>query len=182
MLLSEAATWFILSCYRVEERLHLEVEENSTSKMQPVIMVNKSAAYVVYDLTYIRFTHLAFWLNMPTFEGLTQFGVVTISTKNTDEVEASYSLTVYCFSTFPIILLVIWSQEQFLIMKPNEIETRSFKINPTTDQAAKYLCTAILKDSDYNEVDRAGCQFSTTQLGSQGMPFQPPETSVNGFF
>lgn len=37
----------------------VEVEENSTSKVQtlripPVITVNKSAAYAVYELTYIR--------------------------------------------------------------------------------------------------------------------------------
>ncbi|CAJ1928095.1 unnamed protein product [Sphenostylis stenocarpa] len=54
-------------------------------------------------------------------------------------------------------------EEQFLIMKPNEIT-----------------------DSDYNEVDRAECQFATTATvldnGTQGMPFKPPETSLNGFF
>ncbi|KAJ1376145.1 protein HAPLESS 2 isoform X1 [Sesbania bispinosa] len=37
----------------------VEVEENSTSKMQtlripPVITVNKTAAYALYELTYIR--------------------------------------------------------------------------------------------------------------------------------
>jgi len=37
----------------------VEVEANSTTKMQtlripPVITVNKTAAYVVYELTYIR--------------------------------------------------------------------------------------------------------------------------------
>lgn len=80
-------------------------------------------------------------------------------------------------------------------MRPDEIATRSFKIYPTTDQAAKYVCSgkmvvslqnswfflkyeqdicecevpfhlcfnaAILKDSNFNEVDRAECQFSTT--------------------
>lgn len=75
-------------------------------------------------------------------------------------------------------------------MKPKEEVTRSFKLYPTTDHAAKYVCAgkgtfgfkmtddmpiemnlrkihvylsaAILKDSDYNEVDRAECQFSTT--------------------
>lgn len=89
-------------------------------------------------------------------------------------------------------------QEQFFIMKPNENIIRSFKLYPTTDQAAKYVCSgeikcyvcmplldaswidkhwcqrvlnfskkiclnaAILKDSDYSEVDRAECQFTTT--------------------
>lgn len=37
----------------------VEVEENSTQKMQtlripPVLTVNKSAAYALYELTYIR--------------------------------------------------------------------------------------------------------------------------------
>lgn len=34
-------------------------------------------------------------VSVPTFEALTQFGVATITTKNTGEVEASYSLTVF---------------------------------------------------------------------------------------
>lgn len=34
-------------------------------------------------------------INIPTFEALTQFGVATVATKNTGEVEASYSLTVF---------------------------------------------------------------------------------------
>lgn len=33
-----------------------------------------------------------------------------------------------------------WLQEQFFIMKPNELADRSFKLYPTTDQAAKYVC------------------------------------------
>ena len=32
-------------------------------------------------------------------------------------------------------------QEQFFIMKPDEFVTRSFKLYPNTDQAAKYECT-----------------------------------------
>ncbi|XP_028767528.1 protein HAPLESS 2 [Neltuma alba] len=122
-------------------------------------------------------------VSVPTFEALTQSGVATITTKNTGEVEASYSLTFNCSNDVTLM------EEQFLIMKPNEITTRSFKIFPTTNQAAKYFCAAILKDSDYTEVDRAECQFTTTATvldnGSQvpqGIPFQPPETSKNGFF
>ncbi|EEF51106.1 conserved hypothetical protein [Ricinus communis] len=107
-------------------------------------------------------------VTIPTFEALTQFGVGTITTMNTGKVEASYSLT-----------------EQFFIMKPNEIAIRSFKLYPTTDQAAKYICAAILKDSNFNEVDRAECQFSTIATildnGSQITPFQPPKNSKNGF-
>ncbi|TKY70911.1 HAPLESS 2 [Spatholobus suberectus] len=119
-------------------------------------------------------------VSVPTFEALTQFGVASVTTKNTGEVEASYSLTFNCSKDITLM------EEQFLIMKPNEITTRSFKIYPNTDQASKYFCAAILKDSDYNEVDRAECQFATTATvldnGTQGMPFQPPETGINGFF
>nr|GLL36018.1 protein HAPLESS 2 isoform X3 [Ipomoea trifida] len=104
----------------------------------------------------------------PTFEALTQLGTAKITTKNIGEVEASYSLT-----------------EQFYIMKPNELVTRAFKLNPSSDQAANYFCSAILKDSDFGEVDRAECQFTTTATvfdnGSQ-IPFQPPKTSIHGFF
>ncbi|KAL8503304.1 hypothetical protein ACS0TY_022152 [Phlomoides rotata] len=53
-------------------------------------------------------------------------------------------------------------EEQFYIMKPTEVVTRSFKLYPTTDQAARYACSAILRDSDFSEVDRAECQFTTT--------------------
>nr|GMD34473.1 protein HAPLESS 2 isoform X1 [Ipomoea batatas] len=70
-------------------------------------------------------------------------------------------------------------------MKPNELITRAFKLNPSSDQAANYFCSAILKDSDFGEVDRAECQFTTTATvfdnGSQ-IPFQPPKTSIHGFF
>ncbi|RZB91160.1 Protein HAPLESS 2 [Glycine soja] len=127
-------------------------------------------------------------VSVPTFEALTQFGVATITTKNTGEVEASYSLTFNCSKDITLM------EEQFLIMKPNEVTTQSCKIYPSTDQASKYFCAGkvealdlyviysedkehiniycvlflgfldevVLKDSDYNEVDRAECQFATT--------------------
>ncbi|PON37541.1 hypothetical protein PanWU01x14_319600 [Parasponia andersonii] len=67
--------------------------------------------------------------------------------------------------------------EQFFIMKPKEETTRSFKLYPSSDQTTKYVCAAILKDSDYNEVDRAECQFATTLTvldnGSQNGLFDP---------
>ncbi|TYG43507.1 hypothetical protein ES288_D11G022700v1 [Gossypium darwinii] len=119
-------------------------------------------------------------VTVPTFEALTQFGVATITAKNTGEVEASYSLTFDCSKG------VAHMEEQFFIMKPKEISARSFKVYPTTDQAARYVCSAILKDSEFSEVDRAECQFSTTatvfENGSQITPFQPPKTGVDGFF
>ena len=48
----------------------VEVEENSSSNMRtlrvpPVITVNKSAAYVLYELTYIRVCTLVFILPQP---------------------------------------------------------------------------------------------------------------------
>ncbi|GMJ03876.1 GENERATIVE CELL-SPECIFIC 1, HAPLESS 2 [Hibiscus trionum] len=119
-------------------------------------------------------------VTVPTFEALTQFGVATITVMNTGEVEASYSLTFDCSKGVALM------EEQFFIMKPEEISARSFKVYPTTDQAAKYVCSAILKDSEFSEADRAECQFSTTATvldnGSQIAPFQPPKTGDNGFF
>lgn len=32
-------------------------------------------------------------------------------------------------------------------MKPNEITSRSFKLYPTTDQAAKYVCSGEINSS-----------------------------------
>ncbi|XP_074279994.1 protein HAPLESS 2 [Silene latifolia] len=118
-------------------------------------------------------------ITVPTFEALAQFGIAKIETKNVGEVEASYSLTFQCSKG------VMMMEEQFFIMKPDEVITRSFKIDPTTDQAAKYACSAILKDSEFKEVDRAECQFTTTATvldnGTQGPSFQPPE-SAKSFF
>ncbi|XP_010278564.2 PREDICTED: protein HAPLESS 2 isoform X2 [Nelumbo nucifera] len=119
-------------------------------------------------------------VTIPTFEALTQFGIATITVKNIGKLEASYSLTFDCSKGITLM------EEQFFIMKPEEIAVRSFKLYPTTDQAAKYICAAILKDSDFNEVDRAECQFTTTATvldnGSQITPFQPPKTGIHGFF
>lgn len=119
-------------------------------------------------------------VTVPTFEALAQFGVAKITTKNIGKVEASYSLTFDCSRG------VTMMEEQFFIMKPDEVVIRSFKIDPTTDQAAKYSCSAILKDSEFNEVDRAECQFTTTATvldnGTQGVPFQPPKSNMKGVF
>ncbi|KAF6154449.1 hypothetical protein GIB67_028341 [Kingdonia uniflora] len=95
-------------------------------------------------------------ITIPAFEALTQFGTATITTKNVGKLEASYSLTFDCSKSVTLM------EEQFFIMKPEEVAFRSFKLYPTTDQAARYLCAAILKDSDFTEADRAECQFSTT--------------------
>ncbi|KAG8382287.1 hypothetical protein BUALT_Bualt05G0061100 [Buddleja alternifolia] len=148
-----------------------------TEVLNTNLLVELSADDIEY--VYQRSPGKILGITVPTFEALTQFGTATITTKNIGELEASYSLTFDCSSG------VSQMEEQFYIMKPNEVMTRSFKLYPTTDQAAKYACSAILKDSDFSEVDRAECQFTTTatviENGSQ-IPFQPPKTSINGFF
>ncbi|KAG9449887.1 hypothetical protein H6P81_009852 [Aristolochia fimbriata] len=67
-----------------------------------------------------------------TFEALTQFGTATITTRNIGTLEASYSITFDCSKGISQM------------------------------EAAKYECTAILKDSNFNKIDRATCQFVTT--------------------
>ncbi|KAL8263815.1 hypothetical protein R6Q59_021945 [Mikania micrantha] len=119
-------------------------------------------------------------ITIPTFEALTQYGTATIATNNTGEVEASYSLTFDCSGG------VNQMEEQFFIMKKNEVVTRNFKVRSSTDQAARYVCTAILKDSDYHETDRAECQFTTTATildnGTQ-IPWERPKNGgIKGFF
>ncbi|XP_058224678.1 protein HAPLESS 2 isoform X4 [Rhododendron vialii] len=141
------------------------------------LLVELSADDIEY--VYQRSPGKILSITVQTFEALTQFGTATITSKNIGEVEASYSLTFDCSTG------VSQMEEQFYIMKPKEVTNRSFKLYLTTDQAAKYMCAAILKDSGFSEVDRAECQFTTTATiidnGSQ-IPFQPPKTSINGFF
>lgn len=43
----------------------------------------------------------------------------------------------------------IVSQEQFFIMKPKEMSTRSFKLYPPTDQAAKYVCAGKMSSGSH---------------------------------
>ncbi|CAN8247321.1 unnamed protein product [Cochlearia groenlandica] len=120
-------------------------------------------------------------ISIPTFEALAHFGVATITSKNTGEVEASYSLAIDCSKG------ITFAEEQYFITKPKEVTTRSFKLFPTNDQAANYTCTAILKDATFSEADRVECQFSTTTTvlnnGTQvTSPFQIPEYGPEGFF
>ncbi|KAL3499399.1 hypothetical protein ACH5RR_038492 [Cinchona calisaya] len=148
-----------------------------TEVLNTNLLIELSADDIEY--VYQRSPGKILSITVPTFEALTQFGTATITTKNIGEVEASYSLTFDCS------IGVSQMEEQFYIMKPNEIITRSFKLYPTSDQASRYVCAAILKDSGFSEVDRAECQFTTTATvvdnGSQ-ISFQPPKTSINGFF
>ncbi|KAK4486445.1 hypothetical protein RD792_009123 [Penstemon davidsonii] len=148
-----------------------------TEVLNTNLLVELSADDIEY--VYQRSPGKIVGITVPNFEALTQFGMATITTKNIGQVEASYSLTFDCSSG------VSQMEEQFYIMKPNEVVNRSFKLYPSTDQAARYACAAILKDSDFSEVDRAECQFTTTatvlENGSQ-ITFQPPKTTINGFF
>ncbi|KAG9447958.1 hypothetical protein H6P81_014086 [Aristolochia fimbriata] len=120
-------------------------------------------------------------VTVPTFEALTQFGTATITTRNIGTLEASYSITFDCSKG------ISQMEEQFFIMKPQETARRSFKVYPTTNQAAKYECTAILKDSNFNEIDRATCQFVTTATvlvnGTEVfLDTGPRKDGMNGFF
>ncbi|KAI3501232.1 hypothetical protein L1887_29096 [Cichorium endivia] len=118
-------------------------------------------------------------ITIPTFQALTQFGIATITARNIGEVEASYSLTFDCS------VGISKMQEQFFILKPKEVATRSFKVYPQSDQAAKYACSAILKDSDFQEADRAVCQFTTTATvfdNGSLIPWEPPKSGIKGFF
>ncbi|PKI65310.1 hypothetical protein CRG98_014274 [Punica granatum] len=148
-----------------------------TEVLNTNLLIELSADDIEY--VYQRSPGKILSVTIPTFEALSQFGVATVTIQNVGKVEASYSLVFDCSKGITL------TEEQFFIMKPNEVLTRSFKLHPTTDQAAKYVCAAILKDSDFSEVDRAECQFSTTATvldnGTQITAFQPPKTSV-GFF
>nr|BAE71142.1 generative cell specific-1 [Lilium longiflorum] len=133
------------------------------------------------DYVYQRSPGKVLAINIPTFEALTQFGTATVTTKNTGKLEASYSLTFRCRSG------VSYLEEQFYIMKPEEEVSRSFRLYLTSDLAATYECAAILKASDFSEVDRADCQFTTTATilddGSQIVPANElKEKGINGIF
>ncbi|BBH08966.1 hapless 2, partial [Prunus dulcis] len=108
------------------------------------LMIELSADDVEY--VYQRSPGKIVSINGPTFEALTQFGTATITTRNTGEVEASYSLTFDCSSKL-----------RDMVQTGDEMAQ---SINGRTNFLS--LNAAILTDSDYKEVDRAECQFSTT--------------------
>ncbi|CAN6222982.1 unnamed protein product [Urochloa humidicola] len=94
-------------------------------------------------------------IDVATFEALSQVGTAKVTTKNIGKLEASYRLTFTCLSGISKL------EEQYYVMKPGEAIVRSFDLRTSTDQAEKYLCAAILKASDFTEVDRVECQVST---------------------
>nr|ABG73459.1 histidine rich-like protein [Oryza brachyantha] len=95
-------------------------------------------------------------INVSTFEALSQVGTAQVKTKNIGKLEASYSLTFGCSSGINPV------EEQSFIMKPDEEIIRSFDLHSSTVQASNYTCKAILKGSNFSELDRKECQFSTT--------------------
>ncbi|KAJ1290500.1 hypothetical protein BS78_02G248700 [Paspalum vaginatum] len=107
-------------------------------------------------------------INVSKYETLSQVGTANVTTKNIGKLEALYSLTFNCSSGISPM------EEQSYIMKPDEATTRSFSLHPSLDKAATYQCTAILKASDYSELDKEECNFSVaatvfdngTQIGS----------------
>ncbi|KAG4974876.1 hypothetical protein JHK87_031697 [Glycine soja] len=109
-------------------------------------------------------------VSVPTFEALTQFGVATITTKNTGS------------NIFEACIAVIFVRVQQAVVLALLYRV-VLQFNCSKDIT---LMEPVLKDSDYNEVDRAECQFATTTTvldnDTKGMPFQPPEASINSFF
>ncbi|KAG6636859.1 hypothetical protein CIPAW_11G140300 [Carya illinoinensis] len=65
-----------------------------TEVLNTNLLIELSADDIEY--VYQRSPGKILSVSIPTFEALTQFGVATITTKNTGEVEASYSLTFDC--------------------------------------------------------------------------------------
>ncbi|KAF8670317.1 hypothetical protein HU200_050860 [Digitaria exilis] len=95
-------------------------------------------------------------IDVETFEALSQVGNAKVTTKNTGKLESSYRLMFSCLTGISNM------EEQYYVMKPGEVIIRSFDLRSSTDRAEKYQCAAILKASDFTEVDRVECQFSTT--------------------
>ncbi|XP_068638598.1 protein HAPLESS 2 [Aristolochia californica] len=150
-----------------------------TEALNTNLLIELSADDIEY--VYQRSPGKILSVTIPTFEALTQFGTATITTKNIGKLEASYSLTFDCSKG------VSQMEEQFFIMKPKETARCSFKVYPNTDQAAKFECSAILKDSNFNEIDRAKCQFITTATvldnGTEiASDIEDRKEGINGFF
>ncbi|VAI34830.1 unnamed protein product [Triticum turgidum subsp. durum] len=95
-------------------------------------------------------------------------------------------MTALLFLQFDCLSGISYVEEQFFIIKPGQVVIRSFYLRSSSDQASKYRCSAILKASDFSELDRAECQFSTTATvldnGTQiGPPKQHKKGGIRGF-
>ncbi|EMS61515.1 hypothetical protein TRIUR3_26305 [Triticum urartu] len=125
-----------------------------TESLNTNLLIELSADDINY--VYQRSPGKIIDINVPTFEALSQVGTAKVTIKNIGKLEASYSLTFVCLSGISYV------EEQFFIMKPGQVLIRLFYLRSSSDQASKYRCSAILKGSDFSELDRAECQFSTT--------------------
>ncbi|XP_052156541.1 protein HAPLESS 2-A [Oryza glaberrima] len=116
-------------------------------------------------------------IRVPTFEALSQVGIANVTTKNIGKLESSYSLTFKCSSGISPV------EEQLYTMKPDEVIARSFELRSTTDQAAMHQCEAILKASDFSELDREGYRFSTAAtVYNNGAQIGPTNDHKKGGF
>ncbi|KAF7060054.1 hypothetical protein CFC21_066879 [Triticum aestivum] len=149
-----------------------------TESLNTNLLIELSADDINY--VYQRSPGKIIDINVPTFEALSQVGTAKVTIKNIGKLEASYSLTFVCLSGISYV------EEQFFIMKPGQVLIRLFYLRSSSDQASKYRCSAILKGSDFSELDRAECQFSTTATvldnGTQiGPPKQHKKGGIRGF-
>ncbi|KAL6630001.1 hypothetical protein ACP70R_029766 [Stipagrostis hirtigluma subsp. patula] len=116
-------------------------------------------------------------VNISTFEALSQIGTAKVTAKNIGKLEASYYLTFHCLSG------INYMEEKYFIMKPNEVIVQSFSLHSSTDQATTARCEAILKASDFSELDKAECQFSTTAtVFNNGTQTDSSNEHEKGFF
>uniref|UniRef100_A0A0D3H949 Generative cell specific-1/HAP2 domain-containing protein n=1 Tax=Oryza barthii TaxID=65489 RepID=A0A0D3H949_9ORYZ len=118
------------------------------------LMIELSADDIEY--VYQRSSGKIISINISSFEALSQVGSARVKTKNIGRLEASYSLTFDCLSGINPV------EEQYFIMKPDEKLIRTFDLRSSTDQASNYTCQAILKASDFSELDRKESRFSIT--------------------
>ncbi|XP_044398337.1 protein HAPLESS 2 isoform X1 [Triticum aestivum] len=155
-----------------------------TESLNTNLLIELSADDINY--VYQRSPGKIIDINVPTFEALSQVGTAKVTIKNIGKLEASYSLTFDCLSGISYVEEQFHLQEQFFIIKPGQVVIRSFYLRSSSDQASKYRCSAILKASDFSELDRAECQFSTTATvldnGTQiGPPKQHKKGGIRGF-
>ncbi|PNT64997.1 protein HAPLESS 2-B isoform X3 [Brachypodium distachyon] len=167
---------------RINQHPHAGVHTFSvgiTESVNTNLLIELSADDI--DYVYQRSPGKIISINVPTFEALSQVGTAQVTVRNIGKLEASYSLTFDCLSG------ITYVEEQYFILKPDEVLIRSFYLHSSTDQASKYRCAAILKASDFSELDRAECQFSTaatvldngTQIGPTN---QHAKGGIRGFF
>uniref|UniRef100_A0A0E0QU29 Generative cell specific-1/HAP2 domain-containing protein n=1 Tax=Oryza rufipogon TaxID=4529 RepID=A0A0E0QU29_ORYRU len=141
-----------------------EIDKNRVNNSQPpqyVVLgkferINQYPEFIPFLWESQKSSGKIISINISSFEALSQVGSARVKTKNIGRLEASYSLTFDCLSGINPV------EEQYFIMKPDEKLIRTFDLRSSTDQASNYTCQAILKASDFSELDRKESQFSTT--------------------